>query len=170
VFPLRQPDQRSCGAACLVVARMLADPAYAEQVTSRGFRDEVLELHGRVTGVVDARGALQLPWPRALGTPPWAVARQLSADDDVHTFRARLVLDRGAAFDRLAAADASSALYVGSTWLPRHVGLVVDGSATSLRCYEPSRGGLVDVPREAFLEARLGLAGWKRPWFTVTPR
>ena len=77
---LRQPDQRSCGAACLVVARMLLDPAYAD-LAARAFRPEVLGMHGRVTGPVDARGALQVPWPRALGTPPWAVARQLSLDD-----------------------------------------------------------------------------------------
>ena len=72
--PLVQPDQRSCGAAVLVVARMLADHGYgrevaaAESVTAR-FREEVLATHRRVTAPVEG-GRLQVPWPRALGTPP----------------------------------------------------------------------------------------------------
>lgn len=163
---LRQPDQRSCGAASLVVARMLLDIDYADRVTPT-FHDEVLALHRQVTGPVDARGAIQLPWPRALGTPPWAVARQLSAvlpgsyDD-------RLVLRRAAAYDRLTGSDLPAALYVGSRWLPRHVVLVVAADAERLTCYEPSRGVRVEVDRASFVEARLGLAGWARPWLTVT--
>ena len=149
---------------------MLLDPAYAATVTPDTFRDEVLDLHRRVTRPLDARGALQLPWPRALGTPPWAVARQLSALDAERTYVARLALRRPRAFDRLASAGAPAVLYVGSTWLPRHVVLVVEASEASLRVYEPSRGVVVGVSRDAFLEARLGLAGWAKPWFTVTPR
>jgi hypothetical protein len=167
---LRQPDRRTCGPSCLVAARTLLDPAYAETVTPDRFRDEVLDLHRKVTGPVDARGALQLPWPRGLGTPPWALARQLSALDPEPTYVARPALPRAGAFDRLAAADAPSGLYVGNRWLPRHVVLVVGGSPTSLRIYEPSRGRLVDVGRDSFVQARLGLAGWHQPWFTVTPR
>jgi len=167
---LRQPDQRSCGAATLVAARMLLDPAYAATITRDNFDDEVLATHRRVTRPIDARGALQLPWPRALGTPPWAVARQLAADDDGRSYAARLVLRRGRAFDRLAAHPAPSVLYVGSRWLPRHVVLVVEASAASLRIYEPSRGRLVSVSRDDFLEGQLDLAGWRKPWFTVAPR
>src|SRR4029453_17690952 len=75
---LAQPDQRSCGATALVVARMLLDRDYADllavgrppvpglavpgSLASR-FRDEVLALHRRVTGPVDPTGRLQLPWP-----------------------------------------------------------------------------------------------------------
>jgi hypothetical protein len=167
---LKQPDQRSCGPASLVAARMLLEPAYAATVTPDSFDDEVLALHRQVTGPIDARGALQLPWPRALGTPPWAVAHQLSAIDAERSYTARLVIRRAHAFDRLARAEAASVLYVGSRWLPRHVVLVVEGSDTSLRIYEPSKGLLVTVTREAFLDARLDLAGWPKPWFTVTPR
>ncbi len=91
---LVQPDERSCGAAVLVVARALLDRGYAELLVSGRhpgtgfvlpgsladrFRHETLAMHARVTGLVDAAGRLQVPWPRALGTPPWAVARQLSA-------------------------------------------------------------------------------------------
>lgn len=167
---LSQPDQRSCGAACLVAARMLTDPAYAAAITPDRFATDVLALHRRLTGPFDARGALQLPWPQTLGTPPWAVARQLSALHLELAYTARLVLGRDAAFARLAAATAPSALYVGSRWVPRHVVLVVGGSATTLRVYEPSRGCLVETTRDEFLGARLGLAGWHKPWFVVTPR
>jgi hypothetical protein len=149
---------------------MLLDPTYAATVTPDRFRDEVLALHKRVTRPIEARGALQVPWPRALGTPPWAAARQLSATDPHHTYAARLALRRSRAFDRLARAAAPSVLYVGSRWLPRHVVLVVEVSESSLRVYDPSRGRLVDVTRDAFVEARLDLAGWDQPWFTVTPR
>jgi hypothetical protein len=72
----RQPDQRSCGPSCLVVARMLADPEYAGATRAR-FDEEVLATHRRVTGSHPAVGALQLPWPRVLGTPPWAAAREM---------------------------------------------------------------------------------------------
>lgn len=167
---LEQPDQRSCGPSCLVAARMLLDPAYAASVSADNFDDEVLRLHRQVTRPIDARGSLQLPWPRALGTPPWAVAHHLSAIDDERTFAARLALRRPRAFDRLVAAGVPSVLYVGSRRLPRHVVLVVEASATSLRVYEPSRGRLVNVSREAFVGASLDLAGWPKPWFTVTAR
>lgn len=167
---LRQPDARSCAPACLVAARMLYDPAYAAGVSAANFRAEVLELHRQVTGPVDARGALQLPWPRALGTPPWAVAHQLSAFDAERTYTARPAVSRANAFDRLATADAPSALYVGSRRLPRHVVLVVSAGDDWLRVYEPSGGRLADVTREAFVGAALSLAGWRKPWFTVTPR
>lgn len=166
---LTQPDQRSCGPSSLVAARILLEPAYAATVTRQTFADEVLALHRQVTGPIDARGALQLPWPRALGTPPWAVAHHLSAIDPERTYAARLVVRRDRAFDRLARAGAPSVLYVGSRWLPRHVVLVVAGTAASLRIYEPSRGVLATVTREDFVASRLGLAGWRKPWFTVAP-
>ena len=56
---LKQPDRLSCGAAVLVVARMLSDEVYAGRVLPR-FAEEVLATHRQVVG-----------WgPRALGTPP----------------------------------------------------------------------------------------------------
>lgn len=149
---------------------MVLDPAYAAAITRDRFRDEVLDLHRQVTRPLDARGALQLPWPRALGTPPWAVARHLSALDPERTYRARLAFRRSRAFDRLVAAAPPSVLFVGSRWLPRHVVLVVDANPAALRVYEPSRGRLVEVAREELVRARLDLAGWRKPWFTVTPR
>jgi hypothetical protein len=189
---LAQPDRRSCGATVLVVARMLVDPAYAELVaTGRHpvtgyalpgdvagrFRHEVLGMHHRVTGAVDAAGHLQLPWPRSLGTPPWAVARQLAATDgetlprvhhSVRSARSR----RGEVFDEILAATSRSRpvpFYVGDRWAPRHVVLGLGEVEGRLRCYEPAAGCPVDVERDSFVRNRLDLAGWDRPWLVVLP-
>lgn len=189
---LRQPDRLSCGATALVAAHMLLDPAYAALISEgrrpvtghalsglreSRFRDEVLALHRRVTGPVDVRGHLQPPWPRALGTPPWAVARQLSALRTTSRpplpHRTRQVrCDRGAAYDRIVAAVRAARpvpLYVGNRWSPRHVVLCVGETAGVLRCYEPGSGRIIAVPRDAFVGNRLDLAGWDRAWLAVVP-
>lgn len=178
-----QPDQRSCGATAMVVARILNDPAYAAFVEGTGdvrgrFRTEALAMHRRITSLADVSGRAQLPWPRALGTPPWAVARQLSgtraADGTLasygwHTCR----LSPGTAFDRLLAAAAVgrvSALYLGSTWLPRHVVLVTGSAPTgTVQVFDPAHGRLREVTREAFTGRRVAIAGWDVPWFVVVP-
>lgn len=170
--PLRQPDERSCGAAVLVAARMLRDPAYAALAGPR-FAEACLAMHRRVTGPVDVLGRPQGPWLRAFGTPPWAVARQLTwTFDTPYAVRrvGRSAAGREAAAAQLEAATAvglPSALYVGSTWLPRHVTLVV---GPGLATYEPASGRVLPVSRSAFVAGRLDLAGWERPWFIVVPR
>ncbi|MFC4784235.1 hypothetical protein ACT8ZV_07160 [Nocardioides sp. MAHUQ-72] len=171
---LPQPDRRSCGAASLVVARMLGDSPYAGSVLGRGsFAAEVLALHRRLTSGLDARGRLQLPWPRALGTPPWAVARHLAALTGSR-HRARWArTGRAATADRvldLAAGGRPVVVYVGSRWLPRHVVLVVGREGDGLAVYEPASGRLVAVSRSALASGPLDLGGWATPWFSVEPR
>lgn len=158
---LRQPDQRSCGPSCLVVARMLRDPGYAEATSSR-FAEEVLATHRRVTARRPAAGALQLPWPRALGTPPWAVARELGRLTG-ERYRWPLVRHRRAAtVERVRDGLATGlpvVVYVGSRWLPRHVLLAVAATEDGgLEVYDPARGGL-----------RSTLGRWPVAWFVVTP-
>ncbi|WP_193614648.1 hypothetical protein [Nocardioides lijunqiniae] len=177
---LRQPDARSCGASVLVAARMLADPGYAAGVTPEVFARDALATHRRVTAVL-GRG-LQVPWPRALGTPPWAVARELSALASPGTPATRYaasvaVLRPGPAFDRVRTAVGSgrpAALYVGNRWSPRHVVLALPASPSGpavpqLRVYEPASGRVVDVHRDAAAGHRLALAGWHRLWLVVVP-
>lgn len=169
-FPdgLGQPDRRSCGAACLVVAHALRHPGYAGRVSDPAeFRREVLAMHARVTSLADVRGRMQLPWPRALGTPPWAVVAQLEGTYDV-PYRTRLLRRVG----RPPASDlggAPAALYVGNRWLPRHVVLVLGGDDEALRVYEPFSGRVERVQRTALAERRLRLAGWDVPWLLVAP-
>jgi hypothetical protein len=177
----RQPDQRSCGASVLVMERALRDEDYARWLVEDAdrFGEESLGTHARTTRPVTAAGSLQIPWPRALGTPPWAVANDLGASTR-RTWVAKLALTRTPAFDALVvavAAGSASPLYVGSRWIPRHVVLVVgvdvDGPTVhsrSLRCYEPSSGRVLTVTRERFLGATFRLAGWNKPWCIVVPR
>lgn len=185
---LVQPDARSCGPACLVVARGLVDEGYAELLTqgrhpttghglvgavADRFAQETLAMHRRVTGLVDVRGRLQLPWPRALGTPPWAVARQLSAGGTPYVVRpARW--GREGAFARLRAAVSAgtpAAVYAGDRWLPRHVVLAVRPEGeTGLWCYDPGLGGERMLTRAGFVAGALELGRWATPWFVVVPR
>ncbi|WP_139978121.1 hypothetical protein [Nocardioides litoris] len=167
VAGLRQPDRRSCGAACVVVAADLAadrDPG-ARRAT---FGADVLATHRRLVRLV-LRGRPQPPWTRLLGTPPWAVARELSAVTGVR-HRVRLVrwgrARRAAAHDRL---QAGGALFVGDRWLPRHVVLALPGPGPEVRVYEPAAGAGVRLDRERTAAGTLRLAGWSHPWFTVTP-
>ncbi len=170
---LRQPDQRSCGPSSAVVARMVTDPVYAEQVVD-SFTTEVLGVHARATGPRAVTGALQLPWPRSLGTPPWAVANHLAVTGTPYRSKpARL--GRTRAFDELLASldrGLPAPFYVGSRWLPRHVVLAiapaVDGD--DLRCYDPAQGTVTEVTRAAFTGGKLGLSGWDVPWFVIVPR
>ena len=165
---LTQPDQRSCGPSSLVAAHMLLDPDYRPD-----FAKAVLALHRQLTSASYA-GRTQLPWPRALGTPPWAVARAMRSFSgtryDVRTVR---LGSRTAAFAACAAAVAVGhpcPLYVGSTWLPRHVVLAVEPSADGVRVYNPARGTVEELTRSSFLAGELTIfGGWTRPWFLVLP-
>ncbi len=165
----RQPDPTTCGSAVAVRARMLTDPGYDAWVRSAvdpagRFADEALATHRRTNRLLDPRGRPQLPWPRALGTQPWALARELAGAPRVHW-----VGDRANAWDRLVRAAGPAPVYVGSARLPRHVVLVTAAASPArLRVYEPASGTTVGVDRAAFLADSLGLAGWDRPWFVLT--
>jgi hypothetical protein len=166
----RQPDRRSCGAAVLVMARMLGEPDYARWLRNAEgpairFADEVLRTHRRTNRVVDTRNRPQLPWPRALGTQPWALARELRG-----RHRVELVRNRAESWRQIVEADQLVPLYVGSQLLPRHVVLVTGRDAEDrVRVYEPGSGDTVRVDRHDFVAGRLLLAGWDRPWFVVLP-
>ena len=153
---LRQPDSRTCGAACLVVA---AGPPY----DVAGFAPTVLAAHRRLTRS-RLHGRWQVPWPRVIGTPPWAVARELTALTGV-PHRVRLV--RWSVPTVLP----SGVLFVGNRWLPRHVVLVLEaGTAGRPRCYDPTRGRVVDVDLARLDRHEERVGGWRYPWFSVVPR
>ena len=178
---MRQPDQRSCGPSSVVAARMLIDRSYADAVRDARddrFASDVLDTHRRATSAIVA-GRLQVPWPRALGTPPWAVARELSAVAapgvparrygwHLALFRPRVAFDRAA-----VSVDAGRpvGLYVGNAWLPRHVVLVVGRAAEdTLWVYDPARGARVEVTRASVESRALTFGRWDRVWFDVSPR
>jgi hypothetical protein len=178
VAGLVQPDQTSCGPSVLVAARMMLDPVFRASVQRFGWGAEVVATHRRLTGFIDAAGALQLPWPAALGSPPWAVAREISTYDGpslravpysthVVTGSNRLEL-----FDAMLAAVTAGRpvpFFVGSSWLPRHIVLATGPSPDGLSVYNPADGRVVSVASAAFTSARLSLSGWSKPWFVVLP-
>ena len=169
---LRQPDRRSCGAAALVMARRIVRPRYAGLVGDQEtFAHEVVTLHRRLTSLADTAGGWQLPWPRALGTPPWAVARELRLLTAV-PYAVRPVRLGRRVWPHLAHETPTRpvAVFVGDRFLPRHVVLVTDVERDITRTYEPASGLDLEVSRQRWESGDLGLAGWDRPWLVVTPR
>ena len=136
-------------------------------------------VHRRTNALRGPTGRLQLPWPRRLGTPPWAAARELERTipgSDYRTVPVRR-LDPDA-LHRMTAQlaehvrpDRPGLLYVGSVWLPRHVTLVVGDpdSAGGLLVHDPADGsvGALDIDRLARRVRYLG--GWNHPWLLVGP-
>ncbi|MGW5239133.1 hypothetical protein ACWEOW_09380 [Monashia sp. NPDC004114] len=191
-----QQSRTTCGSASLTIARMLVNAQFAEWIrdgVDKDARDGDVPDAGtetqrfaayeqvvarRTNGVVGAGGRLQLPWPRALGTPPWGALHELefgaadpSADYDVAWFRfgSSGALDATyAALRTRVRAGRPALLYIGNAWSPRHVVLVMPATgAQELDVYEPSIGRVVDLPHDAFVGRRLQMAGWDVPWAAV---
>ncbi|MEO7754587.1 MAG: hypothetical protein ABIS35_14365 [Terracoccus sp.] len=191
-----QQSSTTCGSASLTVARMLVDPAFARWIRSGLPRDAPGDAQpdagtvesrfaayeqvvaGRTSTLVGAGRRLQVPWPRALGTPPWGARNELEhgaaepgADYDVAWFR----LGGTAALEQAYAAlrtrvrvGRPALLYVGDAWLPRHVVLVMPATrGQDLDVYEPSSGRVIDLPRAAFVARALVVGGWAVPWAAV---
>jgi hypothetical protein len=132
----------------------------------------------RTNALVGAGGRIQLPWPRALGTPPWGALGELEfgaavpwADYDVEWFRFVRRSSLDAAYTSLqhrVREGRPALLYIGNVWLPRHVVLVMPATGgQELDVYEPSVGRVVDLPRRGFVERQLRMAGWDVPWGAV---
>ncbi|MCC2310153.1 hypothetical protein [Cellulomonas chengniuliangii] len=182
----RQVDETACGAAVLAMIAAHADPAVALWLVTGdvpGRRPPVLEGLGSSTGPAGRLAGLQaalhvrstrravlgvLPWPTALGTPPWGAARVASelgarAGGQRSTSYRSVMLDDtrpdeiGGMLARVRCALAQGVpvpLYTGGDtsdgWaaaVPRHVVLLTgldtaaDTAETAgLRVYEPSSG------------------------------
>jgi len=171
---LSQPDQRSCGPSSLVAAHMLLDPAYAATQNPKAFAGTVLALHRQLTAPRFG-GRAQLPWPRALGTPPWAAARAMTTFAGV-SYRVRIVRWGGRAddFDAMHAAVTAGRpcpMYLGDRWLPRHVVLAVAPTAAGVQVYNPAHGTVGELARAAFeSDDASSVSSWTRPWLVVAPR
>jgi hypothetical protein len=191
---LVQPDQTTCGSCVLVVARIVNDPSYAgflvngvspvSGASAPGtledrFRQQSLAMHRLTAGFEDTAGGWQIPWPRALGTPPWALAREMTNEtgEKGTRYRALPILppQRADTFRRVAAlAGAGHAvpLYVGNRWSPRHVVLVLpaaDLPPGTVRIYDPASGRCYPIAATDFAAAHLDVAGWNVPWSVVVP-
>ncbi|MTB71243.1 hypothetical protein ACF3NS_14590 [Arsenicicoccus cauae] len=174
----QQSTPTTCGSICLVVARMLTDTAYAERVRRRGLAAEELTVRNRTNRLLATPTSWQVPWPRALGTPPWGAARELARLLGVGRRGVRWRVIRWAGrsaraellrrWESSLASDGPVLLYVGSRWLPRHVTMLVPAAdGVGVDVFEPSAGEVLELDLSAFVAGRLSLAGWSRPWLVV---
>lgn len=171
-----QPDATTCGSCCLVVAHLHHSPAYAAAVLGAAdpqarLREEALDVHDATSGLRLA-GETQVPWPRALGTAPWAAARHLRRVSGRPGTSYAWVRRGDDLWEQISAAvDAGHPvpLYVGSRTMPRHVVLVTAVDDHHLTAYQPGRGGLVQVTRGQLTRDELGALGWPVAWGAVVP-
>jgi len=166
---LRQRDGVTCGPSVAVMAGALLDGDYGAQLFSG--RDERAQQwfaaeQGRV------HRAVNVVWPRALGTTPAGMARAITARSTSRGARYRWRPARRG--DTLA--DVSAALVAGwpvamliGARIPRHWVLFTEISDSALRCYEPSSGRLHAVAADEVREARLQGLGFPRPFAFVLP-
>ena len=191
VLPAQQ-SQTTCGSASLTIARMLVNPAFARWIndgidrdglptpTTKTARFAAYErvVQARTNALHGAGGRVQLPWPRALGTPPWGAAHELEhgasqgvAAYGIHAIRSAHGAERRDWFQRMEKAVAEGRpglLYVGSPRLPRHVTLVLpDEIDGTVHVYEPAAGRVLGMTADGFADEAFGLAGWPQPWFLV---
>jgi hypothetical protein len=190
-LPLRQQTQVTCGPTALIVHRALVDPVYALQLTTGGtpgdparhgvravearFRAEQAAIHHAATRTAVG----PLPWPKALGTPPWGAARFLNrlswvtgvtyhwqpvdtADPEHLSARLRAITSG-------LALGVPVPLYIGRR-IDRHVVLAFGQADGRLLVYEPSRGEVVTVDPDAVLGNRMAVAGWDRLEGVLSPR
>ena len=190
-----QQSPVTCGSACLTVARMLVDPVFASWVRTGSpnppgsppgateaerFAAYERVVMRRTNGLLAGPARINLPWPRALGTPPWGAKRELEFGAattgtlyDVVPLRALSGGSLRAAFDCLVdvvAEGEPAVLYVGNGTLPRHVVLVLPGDGDRvLDVYDPGTGRVGHLRRDTVVERRMGLSGWDVPWIVVQP-
>lgn len=207
----RQVTGRTCGPAVLTMLAASGDPLLALWLASgrlvaperppelAGAPEEVLHrlggapartrfaaLHRVVHRRATSRALAGLPWPEALGTPPWALAgsaRYLGVRfghtvlDDTAPAALETALDR---VDGALDAGIPVPLFTGGDtsrgWaaaVPRHVVLAVGARDGGLDVWEPARGVVVHADADV-LRGRAGghpaFGGWGHLAWAVLPR
>ena len=186
-----QADPTSCGSAALVVLAAAGDPTLARWLATGTVRGETPRerfeaLQHVVTEASLRRGLGLLPWPGALGTPPWGAARVARFGDLRYTHR--LVVDTradqcGPLLDHAVAvvrAGVPVLLYTGGdsraglgAAVPRHVVVLASPDGRALEIYEPGSGRMLPVTREELAHGgtpRAAYGGWSHVTWVVLPR
>jgi len=184
---LVQPDTTTCGSCVLVVARMLNDSSYAKSLVDGAgpgtlqdrFKQQALAMHRLTSKFKDTGGGWQLPWPKALGTQPWALAREMTNEagekDKKYTAAPMLPAQRRRSYRRVAVLNRDGhaiPLFVGNKWSPRHVVLALPAEQSvkgGVRIYDPASGNRYPLDEADFSAGRLDVAGWQVPWLAVVP-
>jgi len=149
------------------MAGALLDDDYGAPLRSdrsqQWFDSEQLRVHRVVNRV----------WPRALGTTPAGMASALSRHSARRgvQYRWRTARPGDPLSDVLDAVAAGwpTPMLIGSV-VPRHWVLLTELDAATVRCYEPSSGGLVAVPIADIRAGALSGLGFPRPFAFVLPQ
>lgn len=160
---LRQRDGVTCGPSVAVIAGAILDAEYGTPLQAeraqQWFDAEQARVHRAVNTV----------WPRALGTTPAGMARALNAHSVV-AYRSRPARRRDGLDDVCAAVRQGwpVAMLIGSV-IPRHWVLLIEIRGSTVRCYEPSSGRVVDVQADAIRSGALEGVGFPRAFAFVLP-
>ena len=206
--PARQVDQTTCGAASMAIMLMMGDPFVGVWIAS-GRRlgghlppeVERLETRARLDTVERRWNALQrslhaaavrrgllaiLPWPEALGTPPWRVNNATRFAGVA--FRGAIVDDTDDADVEALISHASAALRDGipvpiyasgdsarglDAVIPRHVVLLVRRVDRGFVAYEPGSARLYTITDGQIRDGGRGLralGNWSHVSWMILPR
>lgn len=205
-----QADPTTCGSAALVVVAAAGDPILArwlatgtlegewpveltwldrgdaEAVARENPRARFIALQQAVKRASLRRGLGLLPWPGALGTPPWGAARVARFGEVRYTHR--LVVDSradqsGPILDHVVAMALSGypvLLYTGGdsraglgAAVPRHVVVLTSPDGTALETYEPGSGRMHAVSSQDLSHGgvpRAAYGGWSHVTWAVLPQ
>jgi hypothetical protein len=206
----RQQDGTTCGSAALTLLAALGDPALEHWLTTGSLAGATLPpelvaapssalgrladapaaarfgaVHRVLKRRTSAGALLGLPWPGALGTPPWGAAREARYPGVRWTHRPLDDTDRRGAADELdrvvawVSAGVPVLLYSGgdggqglAAALPRHVVLAVGADDGALEVFEPGRGAVVRARVPDLLAGdrpQPALGGWRHLAWVVLP-
>ena len=193
-----QQSSVTCGSASLTVARMLVSPEFGQWIVNgidpkggppdtrsepERFAEHEREVMNRTNGIHAAGEKLNIPWPRAMGTPPWGAEKELEygAARPGAAYAMRLVRlgssdalrDVHRDLVRLVREGLPALLYIGNAWMPRHITLVLPGDGGGegeLDVYDPATGSVTELAPDRFVSRTLDIAGWNVPWITVQAR
>ena len=160
---LRQRDGVTCGPSVAVMAASMLDAEYGAPLKDASAQQWFDAEQGRV------HRAVNVVWPRALGTTPAGMARALNSHSAV-PYRWRPARRHDPLTDVCAAvADGWPVAMLIGSMIPRHWVLLIEVRDSALRCYEPSSGRLVEVDVAAIRAAALTGLGFPRPFAFVLP-
>ncbi|MFC8732255.1 hypothetical protein ACFT5B_07350 [Luteimicrobium sp. NPDC057192] len=189
--PAVQVDGTTCGAAVLVLLAADGDPAVAAWLEHGPVGTSAASRFAALQRAVQRRttrtALLGVPWPRALGTPPWAAAR--AARWGSARYGHRVVDDTDpddlarvrACVDESLSAGVPVPLYTGgdtagglAAAVPRHVVLALPGGpAGTVLVYEPGSGAVHQVLADELWSGDRPLAAlgrWTHVVWALLPR